>query len=239
MTGRTFQGMRGADGKLAQLGTQNKDEARFPKLTDQMRRIIAVSALKNARDNYMKKYDEEIQRMMKDQVKAAQRIDDEAARKQAEQTCSDWAENAVLPASKAPKASNAGRWIAVGIIAAVAIVASIFTFGAAAAAGAVAITAVVGTTAVSVSAGAIATGVAVAAAGTAAGLAASAKPVGQANVDQWNYKESVTTVFNYETGECFKTKITQNCNKTKKNYCKEWAEEVEETTSVNLLGKEE
>ena len=238
MTGREFQGMN----KI--LGNKSKQNPRFPKLTEQMRRIIAASALRNARNNYMEKYDTEIQRMMKDQVKAAERLDETASKKlaleQAEQSCADWANNAVLPVSKAPKASNAGRWIAVGIIAAAAIVASIFTFGTAAAAGAVAISAIVAGTTVtaSVTAGTVAAGVAVAAAATAAGLAATTQPVGKANVDQWNYKESVTTVFNYQTGECFKTKITQNCKKTKKNYCKEWAEEVEETTSINLLGDE-
>ncbi len=241
MSGRTFQGMRDKDGQLAKLGTQNKDEARFPKLTEQMRRIIATSALRNARNNYMKKYDDEIMRMMKDQVKAAERLDEQASKelaiKQAEQSCADWAKNTTLPASQAPKASNVGRWIAVGVIAAAAIVASIFTFGAAAAGGAVAIASIVGTsiTATTISAGTIAAGVAVAAAGTAAGLAATTKPVGQSNIDQWNYKESVSTIFNYQTGECFKTKVTQNCKKIKKNYCKEWDEEVEETTSINLL----
>ena len=234
MTGRNFQGMRDKDGKLKQLGTRRKadgtaedGEARFPKLTDQIRRMIATSALKNARNNYMKKYDEEIERMMKDQVTAAQRIDAEAARAQAKETCAAWAENAVLPKTKAPKASNAGKWIAVGIIAAVSIVASIFTFGAAAAVGAAAIATIVGAS------------VTVAAAGTAAGLAASAEPVGKAEVDQWNYKESVTTVFNSETGECFKTRITQNCKKIKKNYCKEWEDAVEETSSINLLSNED
>ncbi|MBR6363518.1 MAG: hypothetical protein IKS08_00300 [Alphaproteobacteria bacterium] len=242
MSGRTFQGMRDKDGQLAKLGTQNKDEARFPKLTDQIRRMIATSALKNARNNYMKKYDEEITRMMKDQVKAAERLDEQASKelalKQAEQSCADWANNTVLPVSKAPKASNAGRWIAVGVIAAVAVVASIFTFGAAGVAGAAAIAGITAAATTAGTAATIAAGVAVAATGTAAGLAATTKPVGKAEIDQWNYKESVSTTFNYQTGECFKTKVTQNCKKIKKNYCKEWDEEVEETTSINLLDNE-
>ena len=234
MTGREFQGYQ----KI--LGSKSKDNPRFRNLTSQIRQIIAASALKNARDNYMEKYDTEIERMMKDQVKAAQRIDSELAKDTAASACKEWAETTTLPESEAPKADNTGKWIAVGVIAAVAIVASIFTFGGSAFYGGSAIAAIIG----SMEAGAMGTltaaaigttAVAIGATGTAVGLAVSRPSGGEAGVESWNYKEKVKTIFNEQTGECFKTKITQKCAKVKKNYCKEWEDEVEETTSINLL----
>jgi hypothetical protein len=215
ITGRKFQGMRDQSG-LKYIGKDDGSTARFPNLTSQMRQIIANSALQNAKKNYMKKYDEEMERMMRDQVTAAQRIDAANATQQAAQTCIDWAETSVLPQTKTPKASNVGRWIAVGVLAVVAVVASTFTFGA------------------------------VASYGAAAGLAATAPSVdnntpaiGKRELNQWNYKENVTTVFNYQTGECTKTTVTQNCKKTKKNVCKTWNDPVESVTSIQLLNKSE
>ncbi|MBO7560178.1 MAG: hypothetical protein J6T27_03400, partial [Alphaproteobacteria bacterium] len=234
MTGREFQGYKEI------LGTDSTSNPRFPNLTSQMRQTIAASALKNARNNYMVKYDEEIQRMMKDQVKAAQRIDEEAAKTTAYNQCEKWKESSTIPATQAPKASNTGKWIAVGLIAAVAVVASIFTFGAAAAGGAAAIAAILGGTAGATlgaagTATVVAATVAVGAAGTAAGLAANVTPVDKVQVEQWNYKMTADTIFNWETGECTKTVVTQDCAKVEKNYCEDWADPVETNTTINLL----
>ncbi|MBO4700990.1 MAG: hypothetical protein J5620_04575 [Alphaproteobacteria bacterium] len=234
MTGREFQGYQ----KI--LGSNSKDNPRFPNLTRQIRQIIAASALKNARDNYMEKYDTEIERMMKDQVKAAQRIDENAAKVQAAQSCENWKASSSLPETKAPKASNAGKWVAIGIIAAVAVVASIFTFGGSAFAGGSAIAAIIA----SIEAGGIGsatiaaattTAVALGASTTAAVMAANVTPVDKVQVEQWNYKMSADTTFNWETGECIKTVVTQDCEKTKKNDCEDWADPVETVTSINLL----
>lgn len=221
MTGRQVEGF---DGK--KFGKIGKDNARFPNLTNQIREIIAVQALKAARENYNKKYDEEMERMMQDQSKMAGMMNlNEAA-----QICVDWAQKSTLPASKAPKASNVGTWIAVGVIAAVTVVASIFTVGAASAAGVGVISAVLAG-----GAAATAANVAVAGAVVAGALAATASPVGKANVDQWNYKMNVTTTFDRSTGECTKVTITQNCKKAKKNYCKKWEEPSERTNKVKLI----
>ena len=83
---------------------------------------------------------------------------------------------------------------------------------------------------------AVSAGVGVAAVGAAAGIAASAAtPVGQANIEQWNYKENVTTTFAPSTGVCTKVRVYQNCAKIKKNLCKEWEEPKEIRDEVTLL----
>ena len=97
MSGREFQGYKRT------LGAKDNDKARFPNLTSQIRQIIATSALKTARDNYMEKYDEEIKRAMKDQVTAAKRYDSDAAKQAAKETCKAWKDNSQLPKAKTPK----------------------------------------------------------------------------------------------------------------------------------------
>ena len=123
MTGREFQGYR------EMLGTGSKSNPRFPNLTSQMRQTIAISALKNARDNYMQKYDDEMQRMAKDQVKAAQMVDEEKAKLRAMELCRDLGNTGTLPASDAPKASNVGKWILAGVLIAAGVLLAVFTGG--------------------------------------------------------------------------------------------------------------
>ncbi|MFQ6777710.1 MAG: hypothetical protein ACLRFI_00205, partial [Alphaproteobacteria bacterium] len=125
MTGRQVQGMRKSNTKSIDFG--NKDNPRFPELTNQVRKMVALSVLQKARENYNKKYDEEISRMMQDQVKAAARVDQKTKEEVAENACAEWADSSSLPESEAPKKSQVGKWIAVGLIAAVGVVASIFT----------------------------------------------------------------------------------------------------------------
>ena len=106
MTGRKFQGYQEILGTVKKVGNKvelDTDKARFPNLTRQIRQIIANSALKTARDNYMEKYDTEIQRAMKDQVTAAKRYDSAAAKKTASETCAAWKNNSALPKAKTPK----------------------------------------------------------------------------------------------------------------------------------------
>ena len=230
MTGREFQGYKEI------LGSGSKSNPRFPNLTSQMRQTIAISALKNARDNYMKTYDEEMERMAKDQVKAAQMVDEEKAKLRAIELCRDLGNTGTLPASDAPKASNAGKWVLFGVTVVAATLITIFTWGA----------------------GAVPSWYAVAAMG--AGLVGSAviaedaanNPVaeqqigstytgnisdyiGTSTLDQWNYKEKIVTTPIYETGVCIKETTTQKCIKTEKNYCDEWDVEQTETKTINLL----
>ncbi len=230
MTGREFQGM---NNKM--LGGRSKTNPRFPNLTRQIRQMIANSALKNARDNYMEKYDEEMERMMKDQVKAAQRLDLEQARQIALQTCKDWAQSSALPASATPEADNGGAWTAVAglFIAAVGVVAAVFTLGA---------STPIAIAGITMAAGAL---------GGAAYIASNMDPIaeagegnntgevvnyiGTAKVEQWNYKASITTTPNYQTGECTKETISQNCAKERKNDCEEWGEEKTYIQTIKLL----
>ena len=53
MTGRRVQGL-----KMGQDGKQERTEARFPNLIDQMKVVIAQSALQKAQANYDRKYKE-------------------------------------------------------------------------------------------------------------------------------------------------------------------------------------
>ena len=230
MTGREVQGMRTSQSETRQvIGRKTEGEGenatklgRFPNLTKQIRQIIANSALKTARENYNKRYDEEVARMMQDQVKAAEKIDLAQATEAAKNTCAAWAESSSLPTSKAPSASQAGKWIGVGLLVAAAVVASVFTFG-------------VGGIALATTAGIIVASASTAAVGTAVGLAASDNQVGKKNVEQWNYKENITTTFNPTTGECVKVRVYQNCAEVKKNYCKKWEDPKETRDSVQLL----
>lgn len=211
MTGRQVEGF---DSK--KFGKIGKNNARFPNLTQSMRERIATKALKKARENYNKKYDEEMARMMQDQVKMA----GEQNKNVATQICKDWAEKSTLPVSKAPEINNTGKWIALSAIIAAAAVATVFTAGA----GAATFSLVGVLLSSGLGAGAI----------SAVGMDL-AEPVGEAHVDQWNYKANITTVFERESGECVKTTVYQNCEKTKKNYCEKWEEAQESTTKVKLL----
>lgn len=240
ITGRKFQGMEkdeflgtvGSDGK-----TLDSDLARFPNLTRQMRSIIANSALKNARDNYMKKYDEEMERMAKDQVKAAQLIDDEAAKAKAAEMCIALGDSGTLPTTEGPKASNAGKWVLFGVVVVAATLVTIFTWGSAAAPSWYAVSAMgaglLGSTAIAENA---ANNPTVGEIGTIdeCKLPENAQ-IGCSVAGSWNYKEKVVTVPMYETGKCLKIKITQNCTTTKKDYCDEWGIEEEDRETIDLL----
>ena len=228
-TGREFQGYQEI------LGTKSKNNPRFPNLTSQIRQIIAASALQNARDNYMEKYDTEIERMMKDQVKAAQRIDRNKALLKAAETCKAWAESSALPASATPEASNGGAWAAVAglFIAAVGVVVAVFTLGAG--------TPIV-IAGISLAAGALGGAAAIATnmdeivesdEGYSGGDAT--EYIGTAKVDQWNYKATITTTPNFQTGECTKVTVSKDCKKETKNVCDEWEDEQETKTTIKLL----
>jgi hypothetical protein len=229
MTGREFQGYKEI------LGSGSKTNPRFPNLTAQMRQTIAASALKNARNNYMVKYDEEIQRMMKDQVKAAQRIDRSEALRVAAETCKAWAKSSVLPASATPEASNGGTWAVIGafLLVAVAAVATILTFGGGTpfliAASSIAVASLGGAAVMTTQLDPIAE------AGEGSSGGTSTDYIGTAKIEQWNYKATVTTTPNMQTGACTKVTISQNCTKEKKNVCEEWGEEKEDKQTINLL----
>ncbi len=237
MTGRKFQGMNNQ-----MLGGRSKTDIRFPNLTSQMRQVIANSALKNARDNYMEKYDSEMERMAKDQVKAAQIIDEEGAKATAQNTCIAYGNSGTLPTTEGPKASNAGKWVLAGTLIAAGVVLTIFAGPVGAALGlkgaslAIALgSATVASVGTGVGIGINAANNPVARGGESIDKCENTEGIGCSVSAQWNYKEKIVTIPNYETGECIKIKTTQNCTKIKKDYCKEWGEEEETQTTMNLL----
>ena len=249
MTGRRVQGMKFGDDDDRSFGAQDRGQGRFPNLTSQMRRTIALSALKTARENYNKKYDTEIARMMKDQVTMATRIDKNHAIEAAQKTCDDWQGQSSLPSSEAPKKANVGKWIAVGVIVAATVAACIFSYGSAAPAlygglkgivatvgGKAAMTTLASGIAHSTTAIGLTAATAVGVGGTTAAVSvANSGAAGEEGAKDWNYKETITTTFNQQTGVCTRVRVYQNCAKIKKNTCKEWEEPQEVRDEVTLL----
>ncbi len=141
MTGRRVQGINDDI-------DFEKFTARFPKLTQSRRMIIANNAIKIARGNYYKKYDELNQRMVRDYASIASRqaeIRQENAkdvyRDAARISCKNLAPMSAMPKSPVPPPSKVGM-IAVGAVMVAAIAtACVFTFGAASFAGAAAMAA--------------------------------------------------------------------------------------------------
>ena len=148
MTGRDVQGMRvkQADGSMREVKVSERDDAsiRFPRLTNNVRRIIANAALKKAKDNYYKKYDVLNEKMMQDYMRIAERIAyikgenaKDVRREMARVACVALPEATSLPRTPAPTV-NALGYIAAGAVAVAAVAAcvALFPFTAAAGAGA-------------------------------------------------------------------------------------------------------
>lgn len=238
MNGRKFQGYQETLGI-----TDNTKEPRFQNLTRQVRQMIANSALKNARENYMKKYDEEMERMMSDQVKTAQMIDKDKAKDKAAELCVAYGNMGTLAASDGPVASDIGNYLLGAVLIAAGVVLTVYAGPVGAALAFKGASIVVAASAIStVAAGAMVTydtanNPAAGGSETIDQCPASAQEglVGCSLLSQWNYKEKVVTVPKYETGECIRTKITQNCTTTKKDYCDEWGAEQEDIKTINLL----
>ena len=252
MTGREVQGMKRTDGDgkstRTRIGEKSADAARFPELTKQMRSIIAMSALKIAKDNYYKKYDELNEKMLQDYAKMGERMAEiqgenalDARREIARQACISFADASSLSKSPNPPKSAFGK-----IMAAVAVVGAV-----------VAIPFTGGLSAVAVGGAFIATsGVAVAAAGVAVagiGLLGNAgsggangedskmerELIASKSLNQWNYKETITSTFEWETLKCNRCTRSQQCSKTKKPlfgdaYCKTWADPKESCTTTQF-----
>ena len=250
MWGRRFQGLRNEDGTIKQLGTVNDDgslkseDARFPNLTNQMRQIIANSALRNARANYMKKYQEEMERMAQDQVKAASIVDERNAKDAAKKACIELGNSGTLPVSDGPKASNAGKWIAAGLIIVAAAAITILSWGAGSVIGAALgakAAAIIATTSIVAGAGGAGTLMLDAANNpTSGGIEAQIDPdtgeeIGYSSAAQWNFKEEIKTIPNYETGVCTWIHITTNCAETGSDTCKYWDTPNEETKEIKLI----
>ena len=240
MTGREVQGMKrtDAEGKSTRTRIGDKSAARFPELTKQMRSIIATSALKKAKDNYYKKYDELNEKMLTDYAKMGERMAEiqgenalDVRREIARQACISFAESSSLPKSPEPPKSDFAK-ISTAIMIAVSVAAIPFTGGGSVAAWAPAI--YKGTFA-------IAGVVGLATSGKANGEDSKMERelIGSKSLNQWNYKETITSTFEWETLKCEKCVRSQNCAKTKrplfgKPRCKDWGEEKNECTTTQF-----
>jgi len=258
MTGREVQGMNGK-----KIGSRNgKDkgkEARFPDLTKQMRMIIAQAAVKAAKDNYYKKYDELNEKMLQDYALLGERMANIAGedaknvrREVARVACISMADATSLPKSANPPKNPFGK-----VMAAVAIVGAAVALPIAgpaiAAIGATTTTVGIGGITIATTAGglggAAAAGIIGGAGAAVAGIGllgnagsgdangaenASVQKdlVGSKTLNQWNYKETVTSTFEWETMKCHRCTRAQKCSKEKNpifgnKYCKTWANPTE------------
>ena len=248
ITGRSVPGMQ-IDETVQKIG-RGAGSARFPGLTKQMRMIIANQALKIAKDNYYKKYDELNNKMLSDYAKLGERVakiqgknSEDARRELARIACVEFAESASLPKSAEPPKNAFGKIVSMLAIAGAAI-ATPFTLGMS---GAVVAGAIGGTT-IFASTGAVATaGIAAGAAGVAGiGLLGNAgsksangedatnqtQLTGSKALNNWNYKETITSTFTWDTLQCQKCVRTQTCKTTRNpvfgnKYCKDWNDAVE------------
>jgi hypothetical protein len=217
--------------------------ARFPGLTKQMRMIIANQALKIAKDNYYKKYDELDAKMKQDYVAIGERVAEingenakDVRREMGRAACIDFAESSALPKAPKPPKSAFGK-IASMLAIAGAAVAIPFT------AGLSGLTLIGGTVALTstVATGAVAAGAAgVAGIGLLGNVGNKSQAVehniktqltGSKSTDNFNYQETLTSEYNWETLECKTCIRARSCKKIKNplfgdKYCKEWNAEI-------------
>ena len=130
MTGRQVAGV--ILPKTANVG----NNARFPNLTKQTRLAITNSALKKAKDNYYKKFDELNEKMTQDYAKIAERVAEirgenskDLRREAARQACVSLVDLSALPKSETPKSAIGTAIIITAIIVATVLV-TVFTAGA-------------------------------------------------------------------------------------------------------------
>ena len=257
MTGRTVQGMV----KSTRRGEKTHEKigegggARFPQLTKQMRMIIGTAALKQAKANYNKKYDKLNEKMLQDYAIIGERVAAnegenalDARREIARQACVSFAEMSILPKSPNPPKDSLGKVLGAVLVAG-AIAAVPFTgglsIGVAAAASAGAATAGIGVSAgVGIlAAGAIAGGTLMSAdkghAKVADATGFERDLVGSKQMNQWDYKETITSTFEWDTLKCEKCVRSQKCSKYKKplfgsRYCAGWAEPTNQCNTTQF-----
>ena len=218
---------------------------RFPQLTKSVRQHIAHIALNKARKNYYELYDDLLAQQSKDYVTIAERMAEirgengkDARREIARQACVDMAQFSGIAKSKTPK-GLAGIITGAVIIAAVAVV----TAGAALIAGALAaaIIGVVGGICVATPAALMVV------IGSAASDWSEVSSVNMANlvltgeyeVKNWNYREKITTNFDWENLICHKCITSYECLETREPffgnlYCNKWADPVEVCTDTQF-----
>lgn len=242
LTGREVQGMKmkNADGK--ELTRRDlTGGGRFPEMTKQIRTMIANAALKQTQDNYYAKYDELNEQMTQDYVKMGERIAEnrgenskDVLREIARQACVDFAESVALPKSEEPPKNPFGKMMAAVALTAATVVVPWLGVNATTNA---AIT-LFGKTISGVALG----GVAVAGVGLTGNIksgnangedtSVETQLTGSKTLNQWNFKETVTSTFEWDILVCHRCTRTQRCAVTRnpifgKKYCKTWADTVE------------
>ena len=215
----------------AQPGTGTSD-GRFPHLTDQMRQIITTSALAKTKENYYAKYDELNNKMLQDYTNVAERVavingknEKDSYRDTARQACLDMADASGLARSAKPPKS-----------------AGVYFLSAAALAGGMSTLTPGG-----IIAGATLAGIML---NNAESDDANGESKGYNNYDKnslvasnevgnWNYKETITTTFDWDNMVCHKCVRAQQCLNTKSplvgnRYCDEWDEPVENCSDTQF-----
>lgn len=226
---------------------------RFPSLTKSVRQKIAASAVNKARDNYYELYDELLAQQSKDYAIIAERMADirgengkDARREIARQSCVDMAELSGVAKSKTPK--GLAGIITTSVIAVIAaVVLTVFTAGIGAIASSMGLAAFLETFGGGVLPTIVWTSASVLTASTlglVTGVAASDWSevsrvdfenlvlTGEYEVSNWNYREKITTNFDWENLICHKCITSYECLETREPffgnlYCNKWADPVE------------
>ena len=226
---------------------------RFPSLTKSVRQKIAASAVSKARDNYYKLYDELLAQQSKDYATIAERMADirsengkDARREIARQSCVDMAGLSGIAKSKTPK-GLAGIITTSVIVAVSAIVLTVFTAGVGAIASSMGLAAFLETFGGGVLPTIVWTSASVLAASSVGLVVGSSVSdwsevsrvdfdnlvlTGEYEVSNWNYREKITTNFDWENLICHKCITSYECLETREPffgnlYCNKWADPVE------------
>lgn len=233
---------------------------RFPSLTKSVRQKIAASALNKARDNYYKLYDELLAQQSKDYATIAERMAEirgengkDARREIARQACVDMAQFSGIAKSKTPK-GLAGIITASVIAVIAAVVLTVFTAGIGAIASSMGLAAFLEAFGGGVLPTIVWTSASVLTASTlglVTGVAASDWSevsrvdfdnlvlTGEYEVSNWNYREKITTNFDWENLICHKCITSYECLETREPffgnlYCNKWADPVEVCTDTQF-----
>ena len=226
---------------------------RFPQLTKATRLKIATQALNKAKSNYYDKYDELLAQQSKDYATIAERMADirsengkDARREIARQSCVDMAGLSGIAKSKTPK-GLAGIITTSVIVAVSAIVLTVFTAGVGAIASSMGLVAFLETFGGGVLPTIVWTSASVLAASSVGLVVGSSVSdwsevsrvdfdnlvlTGEYEVSNWNYREKITTNFDWENLICHKCITSYECLETREPffgnlYCNKWADPVE------------
>ncbi len=225
MTGRQVQGMvvRDADGKatnkaargqrdgeLEKIGKATGEGAgRFPNLTKQIRMIISNSALRLAKENYNKLYDKFSDQMLRDFASIGQRMA-EIEQKNSQDVKREIARQACVEYAKA-SAIPKGPAPKTGIIG------SIFR---------------------TLASGGIAALFTGAREGKEQEFVSMAdkQMIGSKQILNYDYEATITSTFNWESGNCQRCTRERRCTKYKRirNFCKKWSDYSETCKDIQF-----